>query len=254
MQQDRQFVTALARGLEMLAAFRPGDGALSNQELARRTGLPKSTVSRLSYTLTQLGYLQSEGDGGPYRLGLALLALGSTALAGYDARAAAAPKMLEFALRNNVSISLALRDGSDMVYLETCRSQARVSVQLTTGSRVPLATTAIGRAYFAGLPQHERDALRPLLAQRYGADWPQLETRLEQAAADYAARSYTESFGEYEPDVMAVGVHLPSLLPGQPAMALNASGPAFAFDAAAMRDAIAPALLSLRQQIVPNCL
>ncbi|MDE1714428.1 helix-turn-helix domain-containing protein, partial (plasmid) [Chromobacterium amazonense] len=72
-QADRPFVTALARGLEVLAAFRPGEGALSNQELARRTGLPKSTVSRLSYTLTRLGYLQPEGDGGPYRLGLALL-------------------------------------------------------------------------------------------------------------------------------------------------------------------------------------
>ncbi|WP_233201136.1 IclR family transcriptional regulator [Chromobacterium alticapitis] len=251
MQQDRQFVTALARGLEVLAAFRPGEGALSNQELARRTGLPKSTVSRLSYTLTRLGYLQPEGDGGPYRLGLALLALGTTALAGYDARAAAAPLMREFALANNVSVSLALRDGSDMVYLESCRSQARVSVQLFTGSRVPLATTAIGRAYFAGLPQAERDALLPLLAERYGSDWPALKARLEQSGADYAARGYTESFGEYEPDVMAVGVHLPALLPGQPAMALNASGPAFAFNEAAMRQQVAPALLALRQRLAP---
>ncbi|MEJ8676683.1 IclR family transcriptional regulator [Chromobacterium amazonense] len=250
-QADRQFVTALARGLEVLAAFRPGEGALSNQELARRTGLPKSTVSRLSYTLTRLGYLQPEGDGGPYRLGLALLALGTTALAGYDLRSAAAPLMREFALHNNVSISLALRDGSDMVYLETCRSQARVSVQLSAGSRVPLATTAIGRAYFAGLPQHERQVLLPLLAERYGAGWPLLETRLRQACADYQALGYSASFGEYEPDVMAVGVHLPALLPGQPAMALNASGPAFAFDEAAMRQRVAPALLALRQRLSP---
>ncbi|OHX12778.1 AsnC family transcriptional regulator [Chromobacterium sphagni] len=250
-EEDRQFVTALARGLEMLAAFRPGEGALSNQELARRTGLPKSTVSRLSHTLTRLGYLQQEGDGGPYRLGLALLSLGSAALAGYDLRAAAAPLMREFALANNVSVSLALCDGSDMVYLETCRSRSRVSVQLSTGSRVPLATTAIGRAYFAGLPCAEQQALLPRLAGRYGVEWPQLEHRLEQACADYRCHGYSASFGEYEADVMAVGTHLPALLPGQPAMALNASGPAFAFDAAAMRAQVAPALLALRQRIVP---
>jgi hypothetical protein len=53
--KDRLFVTALARGLQVLAAFRPGESALSNLEIAKRTGLPKSTVSRLTYTLTTLG-------------------------------------------------------------------------------------------------------------------------------------------------------------------------------------------------------
>ena len=63
------------------------------------------------------------------------------------------------------------------------------------------------------------------------------------------------SFG-YPPDgdtvLGRVGVHLPALLPGQPAMALNASGPAFAFDEAAMRLRVAPALLALRQQLCPT--
>ena len=91
--KDRLFVTALARGLEVLAAFRPGELALSNQELAKRTGLPKSTVSRLSYTLTRLGYLAQDEASGHYRLGLAVLALGSTVLASYDIRQIAGPLM-----------------------------------------------------------------------------------------------------------------------------------------------------------------
>ncbi|MGE8488690.1 MAG: helix-turn-helix domain-containing protein, partial [Paraburkholderia nemoris] len=56
-KDDRHFVTALARGLEVLACFRSGDKSLSNQELALRCKLPKSTVSRLTHTLTLLGYL-----------------------------------------------------------------------------------------------------------------------------------------------------------------------------------------------------
>src|SRR5918997_2052925 len=55
--KDRKFVTALARGLEVLRAFTPTEGLLGNGEIAERTGLPKPTVSRLTYTLTKLGYL-----------------------------------------------------------------------------------------------------------------------------------------------------------------------------------------------------
>lgn len=247
--KDRLFVTALARGLEVLAAFRPGELALSNQELAKRTGLPKSTVSRLSYTLTRLGYLAQDEASGHYRLGLAVLALGSTVLASYDIRQIAGPLMREFALEQGLSISLALRDGSDMVYLETCRSPARISVQLTVGSRVPLATTAIGRAYYAGLPAAEQPKLQTLLAARYGAEWPEIGARLEEARQAYLRQGYSASFGEYEPDVMAVGVHL--AVPGQAPMALNASGPAFALSEGAMRERIAPALKALRQRLAP---
>jgi hypothetical protein len=55
--KDRKFVAALARGLDILRVFTPNDGLLGNQEIAQRSGLPKATVSRLTYTLRRLGYL-----------------------------------------------------------------------------------------------------------------------------------------------------------------------------------------------------
>ncbi|MBI3146507.1 MAG: IclR family transcriptional regulator [Pseudogulbenkiania sp.] len=250
--KDRLFVTALARGLTVLSAFRSGESGLSNQELARRTGLPKSTVSRLTHTLTQLGYLSHEADSGFYRLGLAVLELGSVVLASYDIRRAAAPLMREFALANNVSVSLAMRDGSDMVYLETCRSGARVSVQLTVGSRVPVATTAIGRAYYVGLGATDRARLDGELATRYDGDWPDIKTRLDAALAHYRQHGFTSSFGEFVPEVMAVGVPLPSPIPGQPPMSLNASGPAALFTAERFERDIAPALQEMARRIVPG--
>lgn len=78
-KEDRHFVTALARGLEVLSAFRSRDRMLGNQELASRSGLPKSTISRLTHTLTREGYLEPASDGkgaSGYRLGSAVLALG----------------------------------------------------------------------------------------------------------------------------------------------------------------------------------
>lgn len=83
-QEQRQFVTALARGLALLAAFR-GERVLGNLELARRTQLPKSTVSRLTFTLTCLGYLEQADDGRghtAYRLGARVAELGSPLAAG----------------------------------------------------------------------------------------------------------------------------------------------------------------------------
>ncbi|KZE29709.1 IclR family transcriptional regulator [Crenobacter luteus] len=251
LNKDRFFVTALARGLAVLAAFRPGEAALSNQELTRRTGLPKSTVSRLTYTLTQLGYLSQEADTGYYRLGLAVLALGSAVLSSYDVREVAAPLMREFALRHNVSVSLAMRDGVDMVYLETCRSAARVTVQLTVGSRVPLVTTAIGRAYYAGLSAAERAKLDLELAERYGPEWPGLSDKLAESLADYRDHGYTHSWGEYGPEVLAIGVPLRSPASGQPTMALNASGPALLFTPDALGRDVGPALVELAHRIAP---
>ena len=78
-EKDRRFATTLARGLSVLSSFRVSDDGLGNADIATRTGLPKSTVSRLTYTLQALGYLTHAGKGDRYRPGTALLALGNMA-------------------------------------------------------------------------------------------------------------------------------------------------------------------------------
>src|SRR5260370_24534308 len=91
VKTDRHFVTALARGLEVLACFRHGDRMLGNQELSKRCGLAKSTVSRLTHTLTNLGYLVYVEESAKYSLGMATLSLGSAMLSGLDIRKLAHP-------------------------------------------------------------------------------------------------------------------------------------------------------------------
>ena len=243
--KDRLFVTALARGLAVRAAFPSGEPQLSNQDLASRTSLPKSTVSRLTYTLTQLGYLDQDASTGRYQWGLAVLQLSAATLASFDARRLIAPRMQQFAETHGVSVSLAIREGLDMMYLETVRSRARVTVQLSVGSRVPLATTAMGGVYRAPMPVPERNPLRPARAVQYGDHWPAIAASVEQALGDYARQQFCCSFGEFQPEVFAVAVPVPPLAPGQPWMSLNASGPAFLFTEQAMREQIAPPLLAL---------
>src|SRR5947208_10685594 len=83
---DRSFVVALSRGLDVLRAFRPNDGLLGNQEIAARTNLPKPTVSRLTYTLTKLGYLTPVARFEKYQLAPSAMALGYAALANLGVR------------------------------------------------------------------------------------------------------------------------------------------------------------------------
>src|SRR3990170_5821307 len=82
----RQFATTLARGLEVLRCFTPLEPMLGNKEISVRTGLPKPTVSRLTYTLTKLGYLRHNMRLSKYQLGSAVLSIGYPLLASMSVR------------------------------------------------------------------------------------------------------------------------------------------------------------------------
>src|SRR5260221_11360632 len=100
---DRQFATTLARGLEVLRCFTPLEPQLGNKEISVRTGLPKPTVSRLTYTLTKLGYLRHNMRLGKYQLGSAVLSIGYPLLASMNARPVAPPPTKELAHHCNAS-------------------------------------------------------------------------------------------------------------------------------------------------------
>ena len=92
---ERKFVVALARGLDLLRAFRPGETLLGNRDFVERTGLPKATVNRLAYTLTVLGYLRFDEALGKYALDAGVLSLGFALLSGTDTLELARPHLIQ---------------------------------------------------------------------------------------------------------------------------------------------------------------
>src|SRR6202161_3605377 len=156
---DRHFVNALGRGLEVLAFFRHGDRMLGNQDLARACGLPKSTVSRLTNTLTKLGYLIYVEESAKYSLGTATLSLGSAMLSRLDIRKLAHPLMQQLAEFGQCMVSLGSRDRLSMIYIDAVRGSAAVTLSLDAGARIQIATSAMGRAYLTAIAQKERDAI-----------------------------------------------------------------------------------------------
>ena len=204
--EDRKFVTSLARGLEVLRAFTPSEGTLGNRDIAQRTGLPKPTVSRLTYTLTKLGYLTHIERIGKYQLAAGALAIGYSTLSNMRIRQIARPYMEELARFANASVALGTRDRLNVIYVEYCRGPNSVLQRVDLGSRLPIATTAIGRAIIGVLPSRDRDWLLQHVARREGGDWPMIRASIDEAINDVKTRGFTMSIGEWHHDVSGVGV------------------------------------------------
>jgi DNA-binding IclR family transcriptional regulator len=248
MKEDRHFVTALARGLELLACFRSGDKLLGNQELAERSRLPKSTVSRLTYTLTKLGYLQFDEQIGKYRLGTATLALGSAMLSKLDIRQLARPMMQDLADFSRATVSLGMRDRLSMIYVENCRSQAALTLRLDVGSRIPIATTAMGRAYLAEVSSSERSDILERVRELDELSWPSLRDKVMRAVDEYRTLGCCTSFGDWQPDVNAIAM---AFRPGEGAapLSINCGGPAFNLSPEFLLSEVRPRLVELVDQL-----
>jgi DNA-binding IclR family transcriptional regulator len=246
--QDRHFVTALARGLQVLACFRSGDAQLGNQELAERCRLPKSTVSRLTMTLTRLGYLIQVPDTGRYRLGMATLALGSAMLSRLDVRQVARPLMQELAAFSGASVSLGARDGLWMIYVEHCRGPSALTLSMDVGARIPLPTSAIGRAYLAAIGGDVRREVMTQVEQYDPAASARVRAGIERAVKDHAKLGVTCSFGDWQKDVhgIARAFHPGG---GLPPMAISCGGAASSLSKEFLLAEVRPRLIELTQRV-----
>jgi len=246
--KDRQFVTALARGLEILRAFNEGEVLLSNGDIVEKTGLPKATVSRLTHTLTELGYLVSLKRLGKYQLGVPALSLGYAVLANTSVRTLAKPLMQELAERAQASVSLGGRDGVEMVYLESCRSNAPLTLNLEIGSHIPLAVTAMGRAYLAGLSDEERAPVLDRLKAEAGKDWAKVLKDIQTAISEVEQKGYCLSISDWHDGINAVGVPLRPV-DGTAPLALNCGGAAATLTVEKIETDIGPRLVALSRQL-----
>jgi DNA-binding IclR family transcriptional regulator len=246
---DRQFVMALARGLDVLRVFRADDGPLGNQEIARRTNLPKPTISRLTYTLTQLGYLNYDRRLGVYSLGGGALALGYVALANLDVRRVARPLMQELADACGASVGLGARDRLNMLYVENCEGVNIVALRVAAGSRIPLGNSAMGRAYIAGLPDKERAPLIDQIIRKAPDEKQSIVRAVEKAIRDIEKRGFCLAVGDWRKDINGVGAPL-ALPNGAGLYALNCGGPGYLLKGRDLEEKYGPMLVDVVRKVV----
>jgi DNA-binding IclR family transcriptional regulator len=249
---DRQFAINLARGLQVLRAFTPSEPILGNRELADRTGLPKATISRLTYTLTLLGYLTRSEKFQRYRLAAGVLSLGYPMLASLQIRQIARPFMERLARETRCTVNLGMRDRLNVVYIDTCRPVRDNHAHPDIGSTRPLLSTALGRALLIGESASEREAVLNRLRvddpAAFAADFPYWEA--DRTA--FARRGFCLSHGDWNADVhaIAVPIHQPLREDG---VAMNCTIVRSRLKEGQLEHEIAPRLIEAARQIERVC-
>lgn len=204
--KDRQYVTALARGLEVLRCFDAARPALSTAEIARLTHLPQPTVWRLCHTLIQEGYLVQSDRKDKLRPGIPVLSLGYAALAATPIAELARSDMQEIATRHQGAVSLGIRDGDGIIYLQRCQGAQLVLKDVGPGSRVPVLTSATGWAYIAALGEAARIKLFKELRSSDPKTFERFIPEIKQALKDYEETGYVINIGVFHAQINSIAV------------------------------------------------
>jgi DNA-binding IclR family transcriptional regulator len=150
--------TAAGRALAVLDAFGPGNRTLTLSEIARRAGLTLPTTHRLVGELVSWGALERHPSG-RYFVGLRLLELAALAPRGLELREAAYPYLDDLHQATRANVHLGVRDGREVVYVETMRSRVSTQISSRVGDRWPLHATGTGLVLLAFADKELQDTV-----------------------------------------------------------------------------------------------
>ncbi|MFC0555609.1 IclR family transcriptional regulator [Planotetraspora thailandica] len=146
----------MTKTLNVLEAAVAGHGPRRLADICADSGVPKASVHRILATLTDLGFITSEG-GGSYRAGTRMLALAE------EVKAAGATGigdvLTKLSREVRQTVHLALRSGDHAVYVHKVEADQPYRMASRVGMRLPLHCTAIGKSILAHLPEHELESI-----------------------------------------------------------------------------------------------
>lgn len=222
---------------------------LGNKDIAQRTGLAKSTVARITYTLTNLGYLEFSPAHEKYMLGIGVLSIAQHYLAGLDVRDVAQPLMQELAEYSHATVALAGRDADKMVFLEICHGDQLFRLRMEVGERVPRGATALERAGHVALSPEDRAKMVAVYLKGVDkSEWDTVKEGLSQAIRDYEKYGFCFSLGDWNKDLFAVGVPMVSD-DGSKVLAFSCFGPVREMTRKRLMSDIGPRLIQLSQSV-----
>ncbi len=204
--QSKEFIQGLARGLEVIRAFGTTRPQMTLTDVARETGFSRASARRCLLTLQELGYVRS--DGRLFALTPRILSLGFGFLSSQGISTRIHPILKQASQDLGEAVALAMPEDDVMVCVAHAPGEQRIlTIGLTVGSRMPLLTTAIGRAYLAFLPDDERDALvatAPVEAHTQATITDRAQLRLSLEQIRHAGHAIVDE--EFEDGVRSIGV------------------------------------------------
>lgn len=209
-------VQSLARGLAVIRAFDAEHPELTLSEVARRAGITRAATGRFLRTLEQLGYVRpstgsgtGSGVGKSFALTPRVLELGFSYLSALSIPEVVQPHLERLSREVDESVSAAVLDGDDIVYIARVPTRRIMSVRITIGTRFPAFATSMGRVLLAGMPDAALDGVLaasalPSLTERTLTDPSALRAELERVRA----QGWAFVDGELEPGLRSVAVPL----------------------------------------------
>ncbi len=235
------FVQSFARGLGVIRAFDADHPELSLSDVARRAELTRAAARRFLLTLETLGYVRS--DGRMFALTPRVLELGFSYLSALSLPEVVQPHLERLSREVDESVSAAVLDGTDIVYVARVPTRRIMSVRITIGTRFPAYATSMGRVLLAGMPDES------LLGVLDASDLRDLTGRTvtdRSALSDEIRRVREQGWslvdGELEPGLRSIAVPLHDR-DGRVVAALNVSTSATRDSAERVRDAYVPPLV-----------
>lgn len=181
-ERQGEFVQSLERGLAVLRAFDQQRPAMTLADAAKATGLTRATARRLLHTLVEVGYVST--DGKYFELTPKVLDLGYAYIASLQLSDIAQPFMEHLSEQVHESVSAAVLDGTQVVYVARVNTQRIMTISLSIGSRLPALWTSMGRVIVANLPEPEIEAL--LASQPLSPPTPRALATPEELRAELA--------------------------------------------------------------------
>ena len=191
-----EFVTSLARGLQVVRAFDVDHPVMTLSEVAKRTGLTRAAARRFLHTLRELGYVSS--DSRDFRLTPHVLSLGYAYLSSMSIVEVAQPFMENISKQVSESCSMSVLDGGDVVYVARVPAKRIMSVALSIGTRLPAYNTSMGRVLLATL---DTDELDNYFATHERTPYTQHTVTDEKALRDILARVRADGYAAVDQEL-----------------------------------------------------
>jgi DNA-binding IclR family transcriptional regulator len=201
-------IQVVSRAFDVLRCFEGHEARLGNLEISSRCGLPRSTVSRLTHTLTRMGQLVYLPRDQKYRIGPSAVAMSTSMMKGLQLRNLIRLRLQDVAEHLPGTVGFVIPDRFHLVYLEFARAANALGLHESTGSRISMASTAAGGAYLAALDPEVGDALINEM-ERETPDAAKLaRSRIETNRRHLREHGYVTAFGTWSPHINGCAVPL----------------------------------------------
>ncbi|MES2029513.1 MAG: IclR family transcriptional regulator [Pseudomonadota bacterium] len=245
---DGDVIQVVSRAFDILRCFEGHDARLGNLEISNRCGLPRSTVSRLTHTLTRMGQLAYLPGDQKYRIGSSAVAMSASMMRGLQVRNLIRLRLQEVAEQVPGTIGFTIPDRFHMVYLEYARADHALGLHSTTGSRIAMGRTAAGHAYTAALDEDVGNALINDIAREMPEDANILRGKIASNRECLRDNGYVLAGGLWTPHI--TGIATPIWSPQYQTYVVVTIGLLAAmYDEQRLQDEIAPILRQLSSTI-----